>query len=218
MQTTATAHLDWDNRWKTDEGRADWIKPDASVVAATELAKARGGRKVLDLGCGVGRHALYLAEAGFDVCAIDASETGIAHCRTEAERLGLEVDAQVAMMNELPFENHSFDFVVSFNVIYHGDPEIVAGTAREVGRILKPKGLFQGTLLSKRNMAFGIGEEIAPDTFIDQNAADDKTHPHFYCDAKGVVELLKGFELMQLVDNEHKQSGHWHWHFLAEKL
>src|ERR1700761_5866621 len=66
-----TAIEAWDKRWATSEGRADWLEPHPAVVAILPELHARGARRVLDLGCGVGRHALLLAEHGFDVEAID---------------------------------------------------------------------------------------------------------------------------------------------------
>jgi hypothetical protein len=45
----------------------------------------------------------------------------------------------------------------------------------------------------------------------------DKAHPHFYCDAGELVQLLRGFELVSLEDYEHRSPGSFHWHFVAEK-
>jgi SAM-dependent methyltransferase len=69
----ATAVEAWDERWATAEGRADWLAHPA-VAALAPVLKARGAQHVLDLGCGVGRHALLFAEHGFAVEAIDGSE------------------------------------------------------------------------------------------------------------------------------------------------
>ena len=87
--------------------------------------------------------------------------------------------------------------------------------------MLKPGGTFQGTMLSKRNAGFGIGTEVAPNTFVreaDEDGDDsDKAHPHFYCNAAELVELLAGFELVGLRDIEQKKAGAWHWQFVAER-
>src|ERR1700736_4192819 len=69
----ATAIEAWDKRWATAEGRADWLDPEPDVIALFPELKARGARTALDLGCGVGRHALFLAEHGLAVEAIDGS-------------------------------------------------------------------------------------------------------------------------------------------------
>ena len=79
-----TAVEAWDKRWATSEGRADWLEPHPAVVAILPELRARGAKRVLDLGCGVGRHALLLAEHGFDVEAIDGSPAGLAVVREAA--------------------------------------------------------------------------------------------------------------------------------------
>jgi SAM-dependent methyltransferase len=60
----ATAVEAWDERWATPEGRDDWLVPHPAVAALVPVLKARGTQHVLDLGCGVGRHALLFAEHG----------------------------------------------------------------------------------------------------------------------------------------------------------
>ena len=61
----ATAVEAWDERWATPEGRADWLVPHLAVAALVQVLKARRAHHVLDLGCGVGRHALFFAEHDF---------------------------------------------------------------------------------------------------------------------------------------------------------
>src|SRR3546814_4239806 len=61
-----TAHRAGNDQWQSDAGRADWLEPDLDVAAVVPLLRSRGARSVLDLGCGVGRHACFLAGAGFE--------------------------------------------------------------------------------------------------------------------------------------------------------
>lgn len=206
----------WDRRWGSAEGRADWLDPEPEVRDAVPLLKARGARAVLDLGCGVGRHALFLAEAGFAVEGIDGSPVGIEEARKSAAARGLNVNLQEAPADLLPFADGAFDYVLSWNVIYHGNQGDVGRRLAEIWRVLKPGGAYQGTMLPTRNGNYGIGRRIAPDTFVN-DAIEERSHPHFYCDAAGVVALFAGFELLSLVQREHKKPGSWHWHILAER-
>ncbi|MGE3871420.1 MAG: class I SAM-dependent methyltransferase [Parvibaculaceae bacterium] len=217
MLRTDTAHHAWDKRGQSPEGRQDWLAPEADVADCARAAHARGGRLALDLGCGVGRHALLLAEQGWETQALDGSASGIAHLKREAEARRLSIAAETGLMTDLPFEAAAFDYVLAFNVIYHGDHGIVERTVSEVRRVLKPHGIFQCTLLSKRNQNYGKGREVAPDSFVIDDV-DDKDHPHFYCDAAGALGLLQGFEIMELADRLHRKPGSWHWHVVAERL
>ena len=73
----ATAAAAWNDRWATKEGRADWLSPHPSVAALVPVLKARGSQQVLDLGCGVRRHALLYTEHGLAVAAIDGAVAGL---------------------------------------------------------------------------------------------------------------------------------------------
>lgn len=218
---TDTAHRAWDVQWGSEQGRADWIAAEPDVVEiATDIAARHGSVAALDLGCGVGRHALVFARLGFKTSAVDLAETGLAEVRRSAAAERLTIDARAAPMTELPFADDSFDYVLSFNVLYHGDPDIVATAIGEIARVLRPGGTFQGTMLSKRNSGFGVGTEVAPNTFV-RDAVDpddtDKVHPHFYCNAAELVACFAGFEVLGLRDIEHKKPGSWHWHMVAER-
>lgn len=216
MKALDTAHETWNTVWATGIGREKWTQADPEVIAAGQAVFARGGRKALDVGAGAGRHALALAQLGFAVDAVDASEASISHVSGLAAAGGLTVATRIAMMDGLPFAEGEFDFLVSYNVIYHGDGEIVRRTLEGFRRVLKPGGMLYLTMLSKRNADYGVGEEIATGTFVVPDASDDKVHPHFYCNAAELVLLLEGFELLKLEDREQRPD-HWHWHAIAVK-
>ena len=147
----ATAVEAWDERWATPEGRADWLMPHPAVAALLPVLKARGTQHVLDLGCGVGRHALLFAEHGFAVEGIDGAPAGLDFARREAAARGLRLSLRQADADALPFDDESFDYVLSWNVIFHGTMGDVGRRLAEIWRILKPGGLYQGTMLSKRD-------------------------------------------------------------------
>src|SRR5215469_16555919 len=115
-----TAAEAWDKRWATPEGRADWLDAHADVVAILPELKVRGARTALDLGCGVGRHALLLAESGLAVDAFDGSVTGLEILRGAAKQRGVTLGLHHGNADILPFADAAFDFVLSWNVIYHG--------------------------------------------------------------------------------------------------
>src|SRR6266404_1962959 len=179
----ATAVEAWDERWMMPEGRADWLVPHPAVEALVPVLKARGAQHVLDLGCGVGRHALFFAEHGFAVEAIDGAAAGLDFACCEAAARGLRLSLRQADADALPFADESFDYVLSWNVIFHGTMGDVGRRLAEIWRVLKPGRLYQGTMLSKRDAQFGRGRLVAPDTFIRGN--DPKAHAHYYCDLAG---------------------------------
>lgn len=216
MEPTATAHRAWEGLWQTLQGRADWLDAEPDVVAAAEALVQKGGGRVLDLGCGIGRHALIFAALGLETYALDGSPAGLAHLEECALTGGLRIRTCLGQMTALPFPEGHFDYLLAFNVIYHGDPDVVRQVIAEIRRVLKPGGLYQGTMLSRRNANYGRGREIAPNTYVIEED-EEKSHAHFYCDAGELLHLFAGFDLLSLEDREQTGPGSWHWHLKAER-
>ena len=134
----------------------------------------------------------------------------------QSQKQGLALELHSGEMTALPFADHSVDYVLAWNVIYHGDLPVVLRVICEILRVLRPKGLFQGTMLSKRNTEITQGHLIAPNTYIN-NDCFEKRHPHYYCTAPELIALFNGFEPLVLQDVEHSRAGSFHWQILAEK-
>lgn len=216
IQNTATAHIAWDQAWQSEDGRAEWLTPAPDVEAAVPIMVRAGTRSVLDLGCGVGRHAVFLAALGFELSAMDASESGLDYARAQAGDMGADIAFKRGDMTDLPYEDNRFDMVLSWNVIYHGNGDVVRRSVAEIRRVLRPGGIYLGTMLSKRNASFGRGNEVAPDTWADPRPGrGDKHHPHFFCDARDLLDIFEGFEPWLIRDVEQKPAA-WHWHVLMQ--
>lgn len=90
--------------------------------------------RALDVGCGEGRLPRDLKSWGYEVSAVDGSETMIRHAR-EADPAG---DYRVADAATLPFEDASFELVTAFMTLH--DIDGFASALREIGRVLRPGG------------------------------------------------------------------------------
>ena len=212
---TDTADVHWDKEWAGIQAGSKWLTPEEDVTAwAAALAP---GARILDLGAGVGRHALWLAREGFEVVALDASTEGLA----AIDKVG-GVETVHSRMDTLPFDDASFDHVLSWNVIYHGDEEIVKRSISEIRRVMKPGGRYIGTMLSKRRLpheqAKAPGREISRNAWVFDAPGTDKIHPHYFCSAAELLELFEGFEVQWLEDREHEKPGSYHWHLIMERL
>lgn len=211
----------WDSFWKNESDIDYWLEPDPVVVRLVEkLVKAKV-RDVLDLGCGVGRHALCLAQAGFTVTAVDISESAVAVLR---KRVGDNKGVRIisgAYSGEL-FVDNSFDLVLSWNVLYHGNREDFIKATRFIHKWLRPDGIFFFTCPTRRDAKYGNGEEIAPNTYCPLNSI----HPgdiHYFADEADIAEFLCGFELISKEVNEHYWDNNGtrqfssYWQLLAKR-
>jgi len=97
----------------------------------------RGGR-VLDVACGRGRNALWLAGAGFDVRAVDRNPDAIAAVRDAAAKLGLRIEAEVVDLetDPPPAMAAEFDAIVVFNYLHRPLMPTLLGALKPRGRIV----------------------------------------------------------------------------------
>ena len=65
---------EWD--WNNAE-KEKWLNPSEDSLYHAKKWEAEGARSILDLGCGLGRHAVFFAEKGFKVTAVDLSKDAI---------------------------------------------------------------------------------------------------------------------------------------------
>lgn len=201
----------WDELFKREEFR--WREPYPRVVEFAALLKARGFRRVLDLGCGTGRHLVYLAKEGFEVCGVDISPTGLEYTRRWLEAEGLKAELKQSDMTEIPYPDEFFDGAISIHVIYHGTLAQMRKALAELYRTLKPGGLALVTFQSRRSYRYGRGQEIEPHTFV-PDIGEDCGIPHHFSDREELEEVLQPFaileiELVEKVREQMYRSSHW---------
>ena len=118
------------------EDTARQLEPASAHVV--RLARVAAGERLLDVGCGTGNAALLAVQAGAEVVGVDPASRLIGVARERASAEGVDVDFVVGDAESLPFEDASFDVVLSvFGVIFTDDPELAIG---EVLRVLRPGG------------------------------------------------------------------------------
>lgn len=97
-------------------------------------------KKVLEAGCGTGRESIYMASRGADLTAIDVTDKSISVAKEHSEKFNFKykIKFNKASVLELPFENNSFDIVLSSGVIHHTEKPQIA--FQQLVRVLKPGG------------------------------------------------------------------------------
>jgi SAM-dependent methyltransferase len=112
--------------------------------------------KAIDLGCGAGNSAIYLAGRGFKVTGIDFSPTAIKIAKENAERKGAKCNFFVAdITDELNEVNQTWDFAYDWGLLHHIFPRQRQKYVENVYRILNPKGKYLSVCFSKKDTGFG---------------------------------------------------------------
>jgi SAM-dependent methyltransferase len=129
------------HRWRTVDNSAGYLAPEL-----------RPGLDVLDVGCGPGTMLVRLAQAGASVTGIDLVAGHVEQAQRNLGALGLAGRADVADAEALPYEDASFDRVVSNNALqFTGDLD---AALREIRRVLRPRGWAHIVVYHRRSAYF----------------------------------------------------------------
>lgn len=213
---------DWNELFERDDLR--WVNPQPSVVSLSREMDRRGFSRVLDLGCGAGRHTTYLSGLGFEVVGLDPASSGLEHCYRDLVTRELPRRLVLAGMERLPFPDYSYQCVISTYVIHHNTMRGVAAAIGEIERILVPGGLFLATVLGRGDFKYGVGRKVEEGTYVPLEG-DERGVVHHFFDREEIGELLGSFRIISLASDEEevdfpggRDVRHDHWEVLAEKL
>src|SRR5687768_7567421 len=118
-------------------------------------------RRILDAGCGDGRNLVYFLRRGFDCHGIDQDAAAIARVRRLAAALAPTLPAahfEPGDLQDLPFDDGSFDAVICSAVLHFADDEAHFGRMlEEMWRVLAPNGVFFARLASNIGLERAVG-------------------------------------------------------------
>jgi ubiquinone/menaquinone biosynthesis C-methylase UbiE len=192
--TASPADATW-HRHTTAEAPAS--EPGSVVTYGTALPteaelKLLGtveGARILDLGCGVGRNAVVLAQQGAKVIAVDPSVEVLDRARERAEAADVRVELHQAGLAELAFlRSDSIDAAISVMALATVDD--LARVFRQVHRVLKPEAPL---VLSVPHPAFSLLDPTAPDPLRVVRAYDDATPRTWELAGRDVVDHPRTF-------------------------
>lgn len=182
-----------------------FVNPQEGMERIVGVFKEHNVKKVLDLGCGSGRHLIFLAERGFEVYGIDLAETGIKIAKDWLDEKDLHAELKIgSVYEELPYEDDFFDAVVSIRVLHHARIGDIRKAIKEIQRVLKSRGLIFITVRKrtpkKRRLKF-----IALDsrTYIPVEG-DEKDLIHYLFNKRLLRREFRNFEIHDIwVDREN---------------
>ncbi|MBN1435714.1 MAG: class I SAM-dependent methyltransferase [Sedimentisphaerales bacterium] len=160
----------------------DWL------LAEADFAK---GARALDLGCGTGGLACYLARQGFEVMGVDLAATAIEAGRGEAQKRGLKVEFAVGDVCEMDLGEGEFDLITDNHFLHC----IVFDQER-------------AKVLEKIRRALKAGGQYWLETMADHDQIQGREK--WYMDEAGVT-WMKGGGCEVKVEGAEKRDGVWWW-------
>ena len=190
----------WEKIFK-NEGKY-FLKPIASMPKISGEFKRRKVAKILDLGCGSGRHLVYLAQKGYDMYAIDSSVTGIGIAKKWIKSRHLKAHfKRQDIYKKLPYASNSFDAIISTYVLHHNYEGKIKYLIKEMERVLKEKGLIFFTVPKFRHIRRNQSAKRLPlrkvgyMTYISQDG-EEMGLPHFYFNKNTIEKYFNKFKIL----------------------
>lgn len=114
--------------------------PDENLVEY--FAAGLSPNRVLEIGCGPGRNAIYMAEKGCKVDAIDLSENAIKWAMERAKEKKVDIDFKCVSLFDFEFEPNSYDFIYDCGLLHHLPPHRRLTYLEIIKKALKKDGFF----------------------------------------------------------------------------
>ena len=122
--------------------RAPWdVGEREELVSLVESGRIQPGRAI-DLGCGTGANAIYLAQNGFEVTGVDFAEAAIEKARARAKEAGRQVNFRVDDLTNLRNVSGTFDFLLDYGVLDDLRPHQREAYLRNMLRLTHPGSYY----------------------------------------------------------------------------
>lgn len=197
----------WDTIYKKggkDYQYYDIAKPHRDINKVIKVFKKKKVKRILDLGCGAGRHVIYLAQKGFNVWGVDIAGEGIKMTKKLLKKHKLKANLEIIdIFKRLPYNDNFFDAIISIQTLQHGKLNQIKQAISEIERVLKPGGLLFVTLCgrySKGKIRYCIvktAKKIAPRTYV-PTIGNEAGLTHYVYDKYTLKKHYKNFKIIDL--------------------
>ncbi|HID0754288.1 TPA: class I SAM-dependent methyltransferase [Campylobacter jejuni] len=164
----------------------------------------KSGDKILDLGCGAGRHVKFLAENGFKAFGVDYSENGIKAAQELLKTYNLQADLKVSSVDDIPYEDESFDGLLCYGVLYYNSKEVIEKAAKEIYRVLKKGSMSYVAVRNmddyryKNNEKKSKYEVIIQESDKNRSASCEDGMQMYFFDNDEVQRIFKDFKNIEI--------------------
>ncbi len=193
-----------------------WEEPADELYHILFKWKQYKYKKILDLGCGIGRNSIFFASHGFQVSAYDLSESGINILREKIKETKLQIEPQVGDMLNLPYKSEIFDGLIGFHSIYHTDYNGMKQVVEEIHRVLKKNAESFLTFNSKANSSFtDPSNKIIDSNTIIKTQGIEKGIAHTFLDYEEIITLLGKFSMIRVQHIQDFFDNLTSWHYFV---
>ena len=186
----------WD--WEKNMNK-EWLIPSIESYYFANIWKMQGKTRVLDLGCGVGRHSMLFYDYGFKVTACDITPYAINYLKNWQKERGINFDVIECDMLNMPFKNNSFDCIYAYHVLSHTNLEGFIKLFDKIYDILDKDGEIYFDVLSKKCYLFTDSgyPKIDSNTVLSKDIHEMDV-PHICFSYDELISILHKFEIVEM--------------------
>ena len=171
----------WDERFKGKEfafgkGANPFLKRHISLLP-------KG--KALDIATGEGRNAIFLAQNGFDVEAVDISKMGLRKARKLAKEMGVKIHTFYADLDTYQIKKGQYDLIANFYFLKRSLIQKIKKGLRKGGRVI-----FETYILEHRNLGTGGPKQAK-----------------YFLKSNELLRLFDGFRILRYREGIFRQGG-----------
>jgi 2-polyprenyl-3-methyl-5-hydroxy-6-metoxy-1,4-benzoquinol methylase len=189
----------WDEIFKSERFCTD-LNPRGFVKK--NIAKISKPGPILDVGCGCGRHLVYLTAIGYTVFGIDTSDIALEKAKEHLKAFGLKATLQKSTMWDIPFDDTVFSAALVINVLNHAMPDEITNTVSAISERLVHDGLLLVTLLTNNDYR-RCGRQVDKNTFICDKGPEKGVLHTFFDESLAKALFKENF----IIDNFETVSG-----------
>lgn len=169
--------------------------------------KERKKIKVLDLGCGAGNNAKFLAENGFLVFGIDGSESAVSFCKNRFKKYNLKGDFICGDFLDLPYKDDFFDLIVDRQSLYANKIEDIKKIIEQIYKKLKPGGYFVSFAFNSFHPEKKFGQKIGKNTYSNfSQGSFYKTGKAHFMTINEAQKLFSKFKIESIARHSLRES------------
>jgi len=187
-------------------GQHGWAVEEPSPYALKffeQLARLVPGGRLLDIGCGEGRHSIAAARMGFEVTGVDFEPLALRRARrfTRAKKAP-PITFRQADVFALPLPDSRFDVVVDYGCLHHQRTCDWRRYRASVLRVLKPRGFYVLSVFSPR---FRLFQGSRRRWHIAYGA-----YRRYFTRQDLAAFLGRDFDILEMAEEQNKPGGFWH--------
>jgi len=177
--------LDDQVRWDRQHAETHGAEPPSTLLR--QILESHGWQcppgRALDIAAGKGRNALYLAERGFEVVAVDISRVALDAARLHAEQKHLQVDFQQLDLEEGGFPEGEYDLILNINYL-------------------------QRSLIRRIKAVLRVGGHVIFETYsIDQQMIGHPKNPNYLLAHNELLDHFRDFRVLYYREGKFSDGG-----------